>query len=232
MAGPLDAVASRTVSVCGEKTTSLKSTGHDRKNVTVLVTCSADGRMKKGLVVFKGLGQSTEDKLLLKRTDLKVCYSENGWANDEIIEIWLKWIFPAFDTSNKLLVWDSFRAHISEKTKKVLKNIKNLHTAVLPGGTTSLIQPCDVGINAPMKSKIKKLFDEFLDDPTQHTFTKGGNIRSLSKTQVCDTIVKVLKSISSDTVKNSFNCCGLSPESIPIDITCMKKIDRLNLHVI
>ena len=36
----LDAVASRTISVCGEKTTSLKSTGHDKKNVTVLVTCS------------------------------------------------------------------------------------------------------------------------------------------------------------------------------------------------
>ena len=35
--------------------------------------------------------------------------------------------------------------------------------------------------------------------------------------------MNVLKSIDSDTVKNSFTCCGLNPESIPIDITCMKK---------
>ena len=35
--------------------------------------------------------------------------------------------------------------------------------------------------------------------------------------------MKVLKSINSDTVKNSFTCCGLNPESIPIDITCMKE---------
>ena len=42
---------------------------------------------------------------------------------------------------------DSFRAHISENTKKVIKSMKNLYTAVIPGGCTSLIQPCDVGIN-------------------------------------------------------------------------------------
>ena len=219
----LDAVASRTISFSGEKTTSLKSTGHDKKNVTVLVAASADGRMKKCLVVFKGQGQSTEDKSIMKRSDIKVCFSDNGWANDEIMSIWLKWIFPAFDFSNKLLVWDSFRAHISDNTKKVITSIKNLYTAVIPGGCTSLIQPCDVGINAPIKSKTKKLFDQFLDDPTQHTFTKAGNMRSLSKTQVCDTLVNVLKSIESETVKNSFTCCGLNPESLPIDITCMKK---------
>ena len=193
------------------------------KNVSVLVAASADGRMKKCMVIFKGQGQSTEDKLLLKRSDIIVSLSDNGLANDEIIAIWLKWIFPAFDFSNKLLIWDSFRAHLSQNTKNVLKSVKNLFTAVIPGGCTSLIQPCDVGINAPIKSRTKKLFDEFLDDPTQHTFTKNGNIRSLSKTQVCDTLVKVLKSINSDTVKNSFTCCGLSPESIPIDITCMKE---------
>ena len=118
-----------------------------KKNVTVLVAASADGRMKKCMVIFKGQGQSTEDKLLVKRSDIEVCYSDNGWANDEIIAIWLKWIFPAFDLSKKLLVWDSFRAHISENTKKVIKSMKNLYTAVIPGGCTSLIQPCDVGIN-------------------------------------------------------------------------------------
>ena len=48
----------------------------------------------------------------------------------------LKWIFPAFDLSKKLLVWDSFRAHISENTKKVIKSMKNLYTAVIPGGCT------------------------------------------------------------------------------------------------
>ena len=159
----------RLISICGEKTTSLKSTGHDKKNVTVLIAASADGHMKKALVV--GLGQSNEDKLLLKRSDIKVCYSEKGWANNEIIAIWLKWIFPAFDCSKKLLVWDSFRARISEDTKKVTRNMKRIYTAVIPGGCTSLIQPCDVGINAPIKSKTKKLCYKFLDDPNEHTYT-------------------------------------------------------------
>ena len=89
-------------------------------------------------------------------------------------------------------------------------------------GCTSLIQPCDVGINAPIKSRVKKKFDEFISDPSQHTFTKGGNIKSMNKTQICNTLIDVLKSIDKQTVVNSFKCCGLSPDSIPLDITCMK----------
>ena len=47
-------------------------------------------------------------------------------------------------------MWDSFRAHLSDNVKRVLKSTD---VAVIPGGMTSLLQPLDVGVNKPFKDK-------------------------------------------------------------------------------
>lgn len=44
-----------------------------------------------------------------------------------------------FYFESRLLVWDSFRCHISDDTKKTLKRLA-VHTAIVPGGTTKFIQ--------------------------------------------------------------------------------------------
>ncbi|KAL3125243.1 hypothetical protein niasHT_005849 [Heterodera trifolii] len=48
-------------------------------------------------------------------------------------------IFGNFHFGARLLVWDSFRCHISKDTKKTLRRLA-LHSAVIPGGTTKYIQ--------------------------------------------------------------------------------------------
>ena len=44
---------------------------------------------------------------------------------------------PLFDP--RLLVWDSFRTHNSEATKKILKQLK-LDVPMVPGGATKISQ--------------------------------------------------------------------------------------------
>ena len=132
--------ASTTISRKGENTVSLATTGHEKKCVTVLLTASSDGKKRKPLVIFKGKGATKEDKALKLRQDVFIFYTENGWVNDSVMSFWIQMIFNDFESMfNRLLIWDSFRAHISQDTKKILKK-KKIDTAVIPGGCTGLIQ--------------------------------------------------------------------------------------------
>ena len=44
-----------------------------------------------------------------------------------------------------------------------------------------------------------------------------------SKNYLCDIVFKAWNSISTDIIKKSFDCCGQSKESVPEQVTCMKK---------
>ena len=44
----------------------------------------------------------------------------------------------------------------------------------------------------------------------------------MSKTQICDVVVKCFKKFDKDIVMKSFACCGLTYDAQPSDITCLK----------
>jgi len=48
-------------------------------------------------------------------------------------------VFGNYLFGSRLLIWDSFRAHISKETKETLRRLA-IHTAVISGGTTKYIQ--------------------------------------------------------------------------------------------
>ena len=49
-----------------------------------------------------------------------------------------------------LLVFDQFRANVTESTKRLATKLKT-HLTVIPGGLTSQLQPLDVSVNKPFK---------------------------------------------------------------------------------
>ena len=115
------------------------------------MAASSDGKKKKPFIIFKGKGQAKEVKALKTKKDVDIGLSDNGWANDDIIHQWLNCNFA--DTSffkHRLLIWDSFRAHMSEGTKKILKK-KRIDQAIIPGGCTGIVQAPDVVWNKPFK---------------------------------------------------------------------------------
>jgi len=65
---------------------------------------------------------------------LELCWKGTVWMNDVITSDYLQRIVgSSFFFGKRLLVWDSFRSHISEATKKKLNQLQ-VHTAVIPGG--------------------------------------------------------------------------------------------------
>ena len=138
----------------GEKTVSLLTTGHEKANITVILAACADGKKLKPYVIFKGKGQAKDIKELKKRRDIDLGCNETGWANDEVIkDDWLNCNFGDTSFFKRLLIWDSFRGHISDNTKKILKQ-KRIDQALIPAGCTGLLQAPDVSWNKPFKVRI------------------------------------------------------------------------------
>ena len=58
---------------------------------------------------------------------------------------------------------------------------------------------------------MEDLFDDFMSDKSKHTYTRGGNMRSASNTQLCDMIVSAWNDIGPEMIMNSFKVCGQLP---------------------
>jgi hypothetical protein len=65
--------------------------------------------------------------------------SSNRWMNEDLTKTYLRKIIGALSFSPPLLVWDSFRCHISEAIKYECQKMK-IDLSVIPGGCTGLIQ--------------------------------------------------------------------------------------------
>ena len=64
--------------------------------------------------------------------------SSNGWMNEEIVLSYLRKILGMFTFQKRLLVWDTFEAHMTEAVKKFLKEMKT-DDALIPPGCTKYI---------------------------------------------------------------------------------------------
>ena len=208
------------VDVAGSRTVSLASTGHEKLNVTVAFAAAASGDKKCPFIISKGKGKTAEDRELKARRDIHVVFSDNGWFNDSLTIEWLQRVLGSLAFRQRLLIWDSYRCHLSEAVRDSRRR-KKVDTAVIPGGCTGLIQAPDVSWNRPFKSHLRNQYDEWLLSG-EKTYTAAGNLRAVSKTTLCDMVVKAWESISSTLIVKSFQCCGLLPNPSIGDITCFK----------
>ena len=81
-----------------------------------------------------------------------------------------------------LLVWDSFRGHLTDAVKDLLAR-QNVDVAVIPGGLTSVLQPLDKCINKPFKAKPRMLYETWVVKGP-FTYTPSGKKRTPSKEMV------------------------------------------------
>ena len=66
----------------------------------------ADGRKLNPFIVFKGVRPIAA---LAKVPGVVVCYSRNGWMNEELTVKWVDSVWGRLSFCRRLLVWDAFR---------------------------------------------------------------------------------------------------------------------------
>ena len=76
------------------------------------------------------------------------------WMDGEGMKLWLKKVWSKRPGSllkkPSLLVYDQFRAYVTESTKRLTTILKR-HLTVIPGGLNRQLQPLDVSVNKPFK---------------------------------------------------------------------------------
>ena len=73
------------------------------------------------------------------------CHEKN-WMDEALVKDWLNSVWAKVGGLMKcksLLVWDSFRGHLTQPVKNTLARL-NTVPAIIPGGMTSMLQPLDV----------------------------------------------------------------------------------------
>ena len=63
-----------------------------------------------------------------------------GWMDESLVKDWLYSVWSkvgGFLQKRNLIVWDSFKAHLSDNVGRVLKNSRT-YVAVIPGGMTEV----------------------------------------------------------------------------------------------
>ena len=102
----LDMPGDTTVTRSGERTVSIRTTGHDKGRFTVTLAAMADGRKLKPFVVFKGVRIIPELNCV---PGVVVALSQNGWMNQALTVKWVDLVWGRLNFQRRLLVWDAYR---------------------------------------------------------------------------------------------------------------------------
>ena len=219
----MDMPSDTTVHLKGASSVPVKSTGHEKNHFTLVLTAQADGTKSKPFVVFKGKGTRLI-KDLQKIKGIVVRFSSNGWMNDLLTIDYLRSIIGQFSFNKRLLVWDAYKCHVSQAVRPETTRLR-LHTAIIPGGCTKFIQATDVVWNASFKSHMRSHYDTWLAAPECHQYTKGGNMKSPSRSLLCEWVKSSWNAGSIELVKESFLSCAMTTSTDGSDddkIHCLK----------
>lgn len=203
----LDPIGGNCVEKKGAKEVTVLTTGHEKTRITVMLSGRSDGFKCRPFVL---LNRKRPDPSIEKRfkNELNLVWSGKTWFDDELTSLYLDRTFGSMSFKKRLLVWDSFRCHISEQTKKKLKAIK-LDSAIVPGGTTKFVQPADVSWNHPFKAKIRLYYEEWMM-MGDHEKTKAGNLKAPPMEVYLQWIVDAWKALPKNLIEKSFKTCGIT----------------------
>ena len=112
-----DLPSNTTVNELESRTVSIRTTGHERTNFTVVLTCMADGTKLPPIVIFKlkNIPRGNFPSGVIVRAN------PTGWMNENEMLYWIEnvWVKRAerFSNPQSLLVLDSFSAHVVDSVK-------------------------------------------------------------------------------------------------------------------
>lgn len=203
-----DMPSTRTVNKKGEKTVMIKTTGHEKTHFTVVLTCMADGGKLPPMVIFKRK-TPPKDKF---PSGVVIHQHPKGWMDEPGV---IKWLSSVWERRNggllkkpSLLVWDQFKAHLTDKVKGKLKDNKTVQ-AVIPGGLTGTLQPLDVSLNKPFKAAMREQWATWMGEGKGELTVKG-NMKRPPLPTVVSWVKTAWDRIPADMVQRSFLKCCIS----------------------
>ena len=186
----------------------MRSTGAEKRRLTVILACTAAGHMLPPMIIFKG-------KRALKKLHIPpgvvVEVQQKGWNDGSLTLLWIQKVLCRYTKKHHaLLLWDTFTGHMTEEVAEKLQ-ANNITVAVIPGGCTSKIQPLDICLNKLFKCYSRNQWMEYVQKQVA-TREPGERLKTASKQQVIDWVVDSNKLLNSkrEMVAKSILVCGIS----------------------
>ena len=195
-----------------------KATAHERLRITVCLCIKADGSKLKPFIVIPGKNVDVSTPGAVVRC------SPNGWMNEHLTYERVTEILGSLAFVQRLLVWDSFKCHISDHIKEEIHQRKTT-MAVIPGGCTGLLQAFDVFVSKPFKCYFRELYDDWFRKGMLEC-TEAGVRKSPNLSLQMQWIVEAWRNIEKETIIKSFEACGITT-SDPKKIHCMTRGDAI-----
>ena len=121
--------SSQTLEFSGSRTVPVKSCGAEKRSFTVTLAVAADGKKLPPKMIFKGVRTPRD---LVVPESVRVSFHKKGWMDETGVKEWIQTCLPRNPTDERsLLVWDSFRAHLTDAVKEALHRRK-IDVAVIP----------------------------------------------------------------------------------------------------
>ena len=143
--------STRSLEFTGSRTVPVKTCRAEKQSFTVTLAIAADGTKLPPKFIFKEVRCPRD---LVVSESLRVSFHKKGWMDEAGLKEWIRQCLPQTPRNEQLLlVWDSFRAHLTGEVKADLKRRK-IDVAVIPGGLTPVLQPLDKCLNKPFKDNV------------------------------------------------------------------------------
>ena len=97
--------------------------------------------------------------------------------NKELILKFLRQVLGMFSFKKCLFAWDTFKAHMMEDVRKLLKQMKT-NDALISGGCTKYVQAPDLVWNKSFKGHLIESYEWLAS--RAHQYTEAGNMKPAS----------------------------------------------------
>nr|XP_006825569.1 PREDICTED: RNA-binding protein 45-like [Saccoglossus kowalevskii] len=185
-----DLLPTTTLERKGAKSVSVRSTGAEKRHLTVILTGLVMAKSLPPMVIFKGVRKLN----INVPPGMVVEVQKKGWCDTDMMKIWLRRIWFRYTKSREsLLVFDSFRGHLHDDITALLK-ANTSRRAVIPGGCTSKLQPLDVCINKPFKQYMREEWLAFIRQQVENT-PEGQRPKTATRQNVVDWVAKLRLSL-------------------------------------
>ena len=198
--------STHTLEFSGNRTVPIKTCGAEKRSFTITLAVAADGTKFSPTVIFKGVRAPRD---LNVPNSLRVTFHKKGWMDESGVKEWIRQcLLRTPRNEQSLLVWDSFRAHLTDDVKADLKRRK-IDVAVIPGGLTPVLQPLDKCLNKPFKDNVRRKYLAWMiSGPFE--YTPAGKKKAPSRNLVLRWVHEAWQEIPAEMAIKSFKTRGIS----------------------
>jgi DDE superfamily endonuclease len=200
---PFDFTSKKTLEMFGLKSINIRKSCSDTKRATCAITVTASGKFLKPMLIFKGKMSGRIVREFPTYAD-GIEYSLQDKACKRVMLEWVECVLKPYiadkpPDANPILFLDSYRCHMMESVVSAITEL-GVEVGHIPGGCTCLCQPVDVGINKPMKNRIRQHWEAWM----VQEITELGRIQAPKRKQISEWVKSGISEITQQIIINSW----------------------------